>query len=314
MVGGHCLVIVPLGPLELLIGGPELLLVEGLGGAHPGDGRLQLAVDARHGLLLPHGRLHHAPALDDGEAHKDGHHGEHDKGQLPLDAHHHAKRAGQGDGGDEQVLRAVVGKLGDLEQVGGGPAHQLAGAVFIVEGKGQVLHMAEQVPADIRLNAHPHHVAPVGDDEIHHRAQGVGRQEDGHDGKKGGVQVLGQQLVERLAGGGGKSQIHQGDPQGAAHIQNKQLHMGLIIGQEDGDVAPLEALGMHRRDTPLNSHVSPAAPHGPRRQPVSRAMTASGSITLTLPPEEGWTACTVSLMSSINSAGVMSGLAWQHRA
>ena len=70
----------------------------------------------------------------------------------------------------------MVGKLGDLKQVGGGPAHELPRAVFVVEGEGQVLHMAEQVPADIRLNAHPHHVAPVGDDEIHHRAQGVGRQ------------------------------------------------------------------------------------------------------------------------------------------
>ena len=56
VVDAHGLVGVPLGLFELFIGLLELggLLVltgEGLGGAHAGDGRFQLAVDARHILL-----------------------------------------------------------------------------------------------------------------------------------------------------------------------------------------------------------------------------------------------------------------------
>ena len=252
VINGHGLVIIPLGPLELLIGGLKLLVLliltgEGLGGAHPGDGGLQLSVDARHGLLLPHGGRHHPPALDDGEHHENGHHGKDNEGQLPLDGGHHAERADESDRRDEQILRSVVGQLGDLKQVVGGPAHELAGAVLVVKGEGQVLHVAEQVPADIRLDAHAHHVPPVGDDEVHHRAQHIGPQQNGHDGEESGVQPLGQQGVQRLPGGGGKGQIHQGDAQGAGHIENKQLQVRFIIGQENRHVAPLEPVGSHMR-------------------------------------------------------------------
>ena len=45
---------------------------------------------------------------------------------------------------DEQVLRPVVGQLRQLKQVRGQAAHQLAGAVFIVKVKAQVLHMANR--------------------------------------------------------------------------------------------------------------------------------------------------------------------------
>ena len=139
----------------------------------------------------------------------------------------------------------MVGQLGDLKEIVGGPAHELSGAVLVVEGEGQVLHMAEQIPAYVRLDAHAHHVAPVGDHEIHHRAQGVGRQQQAHDGEEGGVQALGQELVHGLPGGPGEGQIHQGNAQGAAHIQNKQAQVGLIIGQEYGHIAPPETIGSH---------------------------------------------------------------------
>ena len=51
----------------------------------------------------------------------------------------HQKGPHQGDGGDEQVLRAMVGQLGNFKQVPGDPAHKLAGAVLVVEGEGQIL-------------------------------------------------------------------------------------------------------------------------------------------------------------------------------
>ncbi len=89
--------------------------------------------------------------------------------------------AHQGDGGDEQVLGAVVGQLGDLKEVAGDPAHQLAGAVLVVEGEGQVLHVAEQVPADIRLHPHAQQVAPVGDDVVEHALEHIGGHQHGHD-------------------------------------------------------------------------------------------------------------------------------------
>ena len=107
--------------------------------------------------------------------------------------------------------------------------------------------MAEQVPADVRLDAHPHHVTPVGYDELHGRPQHIGPQQDGHDGEESGEHALWQEGVQRLPGDGGEGQVHQGDAQSAGHIQNKQFEMGLIIGQEDGDIAPAETVGSHMR-------------------------------------------------------------------
>ena len=138
-----------------------------------------------------------------------------------------------------------MGKLGDLEEVAGGAAHELAGAVLVIKGEGQALHVAEEVPADVRLDAHAHHVAHVGDDVLHHRPQGVGGQEGGHHGEEGAVEVLGQQVVEAPAGDIGKGQVYQGDAHGAAHIQDEQAQVGPIIRQEDGQVPTLKTLRFH---------------------------------------------------------------------
>ena len=146
----------------------------------------------------------------------------------------------------------MVGKLGDLKQVVGGPAHELAGAVLIVEREGQVLHMIEQVPADVRLDAYPHHVPPIGDHIVHPRPQGIGQQQHRHDGEERPEQVLGQQLVEGHPGGVGKGQVHQGDAQGAAHVQDEQLQMGLVVRQEEGKVPLFKSLLVHENDAPLS--------------------------------------------------------------
>ena len=232
-IGGHGLVVVPLGSLELVVGLLELpilllLIGEGLGGAHAGDGGLQLAVDARHVLLDLHRGLHHPPALEDGEEDEQGHHGKDDEGQLPLDGEHQAESAAQGDHRDEQVLRAVVGQLGDLEQVGGGPAHQLSGAVFVIEGEGQVLHVPKQVPADVRLNEHAHHV---------------------HDGEEGPEQIGRQQLLHGQPGQIGESQVYQGNAQRTGHIQQKQVQVRLVVGQKDRHMASLKFHTIHEHSS-----------------------------------------------------------------
>ena len=97
-IARHSLVIAPLGPLELIVGGPKLfslclLVGEGLGGAHAGDGRFQLAIDACHVLLDLERGAHHLPPLKDGEEHEDGHHSEDNEGQLPLDGAHQGEGA-----------------------------------------------------------------------------------------------------------------------------------------------------------------------------------------------------------------------------
>ena len=141
----------------------------------------------------------------------------------------------------------MMGQLGDLKQVVGGPAHQLAGAVLVVKGEGQVLHMAEHIPADVRLDAHAHHVPVVAHDIVHARPQHIGGEQDGHDREKGLVQGLGQQLVHGIPGKIGERQVHQGDAQRTGHVQQKQAQMGPVVGQENGQIPLLKSLFAHNR-------------------------------------------------------------------
>ena len=258
MVGGHGLVVAPLGAAELVVGAFELgdlggFVGEGLGGAHAGEGGLQLAVDAGQLLLHLQGGLAHPPALEDGENEEEGHHGEDDEGQLPADGEHDAEGAQQGDGGDEEVLGAVVGQLGDLKEVTGDPAHELAGAVFVVEGEGQVLHVGKEGRADVGLDAHAQQVSPVGDDVGEHRLEEVGRQQGGHHQEEGLVEALGEGGLQHLPGHRGEQQVHQADAQGTGHVQQEDGQVWLVIGGKNAQVAAAPHLFRRHICRPLSS-------------------------------------------------------------
>ena len=131
-----------------------------------GEGRFDVGVD-RAGLLLDKdGGSAHAPAAAHDDNEEDRHHDAHDQRQPPFDREHDDERAHDRDHRDEQILGAVVGKFGDLEQVGGQAAHELAGAVVVIEIEAQLLHVCEQDAADVRLDADAEGVTPVADDEI----------------------------------------------------------------------------------------------------------------------------------------------------
>ena len=132
----------------------------------------------------------------------------------------------------------MVGQLGDLKEIARDPAHEMTGAVLIIEGKGEGLHMGEEVPADVGLDAHAHQVSPVGDDKAQPGLEHIGQDEDGHDGEKGGKQAVRQQGLHGPAGRLGKGQIHRGNAQGTDHIQQEEGHMGPVIGREQAEIPP----------------------------------------------------------------------------
>ena len=228
----------PLGGLEAVVGHVELLQLrlligKGLGGLDPREAGLNVGVDGGRPLLhLDGGVLHGLAALPHHqEEHRDDT-GDH-QGQLPLNGEHNDQSAHNGDTGDENVLRAVVGQLRDVEQIRRQPAHQLTGAVAVIVIEAQLLHVAEQVPADVRLHQDAEGVAVIADDIGEHGPQDVCAEHHRHHGEEGPVGALRQQLVHAPPGDVGKRQIDHGDHQGAAHIQEKQLPVGLEVGQED---------------------------------------------------------------------------------
>ena len=56
-----------------------------------------------------------------------------------------------------------MGKLCDLEQVDGQTAHELTGAVSVIEIVAQTLHMTEQILTDICLYPDAEGMSPVAD-------------------------------------------------------------------------------------------------------------------------------------------------------
>ena len=140
----------------------------------------------------------------------------------------------------------MVGQLRQLKQVRGQAAHQLAGAVFIVKVKAQVLHMGEQVPADIGLHQDAEGVAPVAHDEVKPRPEDKGRHHQGHDREENGKPLIRQPVVHGGAGDQGKGQVDDGDEEGAADIQQEQAPVGAEIGQENAQgTAGLVIFGGH---------------------------------------------------------------------
>ena len=103
----------------------------------------------------------------------------------------------------------MVGKLGDIKEVCRQAAHELTGAVMVEIIKGELLHMAEQVPADIRLHQNSEGMAPIADDIGKHCPQGKGRKNNGHYREKYGIGTLRQQLIHAPAGNIRKCQIDQ---------------------------------------------------------------------------------------------------------
>ena len=127
----------------------------------------------------------------------------------------------------------MVGQLRDVKEVRGQAAHQLARAVAVKVAEAQILHVPEQVLADVRLHPDAEGVAPVGDDIVEERPQGKRGEHDDHDGEKHPIVLLRQQIIHGHAGDEGKGQVDQRNEKGAEHIHKEQLAVGLEIVEKN---------------------------------------------------------------------------------
>ena len=185
-------------------------------------------------LLLCHGGRPSHPAAH-GHCHRqknwDGQRYNH--GKLPANGRHHDQRPQNGQHGGNQVLRSVVGKLRQLEQVGGQPRHQLTGAVAVVEIHAQLLHMPEQVTADVRLYPDAKGMPVVGDDVIQERAQNIAHRHNGHDREERAVHLIWQHVIQGASGHHREQQVDRRNAHGAGHVNGKQPSMIPEIAQEN---------------------------------------------------------------------------------
>ena len=238
----HLLVEHALGGLIHIVRAAEFFLLQILAGkrlgcAHTGEAGLDVGVDRAGFLLDEAGGLAHGAAAAHDDDEKDRDHDAHDQRQPPFDREHDGQRARDGDHRDEDILRAVVRQLCDLKEVGGQAAHELAGAVAVVEVEAQLLHVREQRVADIGLDADAERVAPVADDKIQAGAQNICQHHDPHDKEEGLVGMRRKELLHGRARDDGVAQVDQRHHQRAEDIQNEQLPVRLEERQEDRKAA-----------------------------------------------------------------------------
>ena len=229
----------PLGGFEHLVGRRKpgifrRLVAEGLGRADAGQAGFDLRVDVAGFLLdtgggpgqvLPHGENHNQENRD---------HHRHNERQPPLDRSHHNQRADDGNHGGQQVLRAVVGKLRQLKQVGGEPVHQLAGPVTVVKIEAHLLHMPEQVRPDVRFHPDAEGMAVIAYNIIQSRPQDIAAHHDGHDDEKRPVHPVRQHFVQGAACHQRERKINQRNHQRAGNVQGKQFPVALEIAEKNG--------------------------------------------------------------------------------
>jgi len=79
--------------------------------------------------------------------------------------------------GYEYILRAVMCKLRNIEQVVHESGHHLPRLVLIEERKGELLQMNEHIAAHITLHTHTDNMPPIGNDIVQHRFEGIYQQQ-----------------------------------------------------------------------------------------------------------------------------------------
>ena len=126
-----------------------------------------------------------------------------------------------------------MGQLRQIKQVRGQAAHQLAGAVLVIEIKAQLLHMPEQIPADICLHPNAEGMAQVGHDIVQPRPQHIKGRHHRHDDEKDPEFLVGQQIIQGLAGHQREAHVNEGDAKGTANVNGKELFVVLEIAQKN---------------------------------------------------------------------------------
>ena len=139
------------------------MLVRGIGtgNAHAGYRRFNVRVYLAH---LHAGRLErsvHLPARFNGKEYHKRYHRKNYQRKVEIYVCKHYKRTYQRYAGYERILRPVVRQLRYFKQVVHKAAHYRAGLVFVKEGEGQLLKMAEHVAPHISLYPYAHDMAPI---------------------------------------------------------------------------------------------------------------------------------------------------------
>ena len=129
----------------------------------------------------------------------------------------------------------MVGHFGDHIEVVGDARHDVAGLHVVEVVEAELLDVAEDVAAHVRLDAHTQNVAPLDADVVQGQSYDIdgrhGRDRPGHR-----LQVLIRDVgFQQAAGQVGEKDRQTGHQDGGAHVQNEQWHMGFVVSCKASD-------------------------------------------------------------------------------
>ena len=166
MVNSHVLVADLLRSHKIIIPTLELLHLFFFIGKrlHHPDSRqaiLNLAVNLRNLLPVALKRLAHLPVKDKCEHSHNRNKCKRHESKPYIHSQKDGKRANNLNHRDDQILRSMVEKLTDVEQVAGNPGQEMTYLLVIIERKSQLLIMPKNIPAHIRLHLRTHDMPKI---------------------------------------------------------------------------------------------------------------------------------------------------------
>ena len=136
---------------------------------------------------------------------------------------------------DKQVLGAVVREFANVVEVTRDAAHQLPGAVSVVEPEGQLLQVREQVAAHVALDKRAHHVALIVQKAVGGDLHGQQAHHQPAHTQQFGPRLLRRQGQHRAGDVPGTQRIDQRDArhqQGAQQVSVQGQAVGPVIACE----------------------------------------------------------------------------------
>ena len=155
----------------------QVLSSKALDDTGTGQGILDAGVHTRDALAVLDEDCLHAAVREEVEDDKDRQDDREHRGELSVDASQDHEGADNLDESYEQELRAVVRRLGDIEEIAHEAAHEVARLVAVEVGEAHPLIGIEEVLAHLRLHTGTHHVSPEDHEVAAGKAHGIHRNE-----------------------------------------------------------------------------------------------------------------------------------------
>jgi hypothetical protein len=156
-----------------------------------------------------------------------------EQSHFPANGKDQNKGTQQGEGGDKEIFRAVVGKFRDFKKIRGNPGHKLARPVIVVKREGKGLEVAKKIPPHVRFNISADSVAPVSYEPGKTHPQYIDKEHAGRYDKETPVEIPGQEFFDGVLGHHGEGQIHGGDQGREDHVRAEELPVGAVVRGKD---------------------------------------------------------------------------------